>query len=494
MRAGTPEGLVLTKYPMKATLFLGLSVVLCASFAQAEQSHVYPKKNPLVTFTVPDDWKAEVKHDSLFVVSPDGGDVIVEVSMMEAAIDDDAAAVKEARSTVDQDFKKLNLTKSDPAKANGLVVTLLGGEGIDDSGPAHINMALIKHPEAETQVLFSLIASKDKAAKHGAACGAMLNSISAAAPGKAMGGKTKAPAASAHAYSYPEGKPLIDLTIPADWQAKFKSGALFTNPKDDSSYFISITPMKTSSADPAAAVKEAKDQTEELFKNVKYQETQKTEGGGVEILLINAKGEDQEGKANINLWIVGQEGQDTLLLVKCISSQEAFEKHGEAGLELIRSIKAHGKGGSVQTYSYPDKKKPSFVMELPSDWNLEADANGAFVVSADKLFTLNIIPIDVEHINEAMVSIMKKVSAKYESVVWNDGGDPKVNIDEATGNTLVANEGVGKGKGVEHKLSVYQFAKKGSDKFFVISAWAPMKEADTNGEAALKMLSSIKLN
>jgi hypothetical protein len=162
---------------MKASLFLCLTALFCTSFAKADQTLEFPKKNPLVKFIAPDDWKTQEKNGSLFVVSPDGGDVIVEVMMMDAAIDDDAAALKEAKGTVDQDFKNLKLTKTDPTKANGLTVTLYGGEGEDKNGVAHINMVLLKHPDATHQILFSLIASKENASKHGAACGAMFNSL-----------------------------------------------------------------------------------------------------------------------------------------------------------------------------------------------------------------------------------------------------------------------------------------------------------------------------
>ena len=46
---------------------------------------------------------------------------------------------------------------------------------------------------------------------------------------------------------------------------------------------------------------------------------------------------------------------------------------------------------------------------------------------------------------------------------------------------------------MDHKLGVYQFAKKGAEKFFILSVWAPMAEAEANGETVLKMLTSIEL-
>ena len=36
-------------------------------------------------------------------------------------------------------------------------------------------------------------------------------------------------------------------------------------------------------------------------------------------------------------------------------------------------------------------------------------------------------------------------------------------------------------------------AKKGAEKFFILSVWTPMAEAQANGEAALEMLTFIEL-
>ena len=60
----------------------------------------------------------------MFVVSPDGGNVIVEVMTMEAGMKDQAPALKEAKGVVDGDFKKLVLSPLDPTDSNVLNVTL----------------------------------------------------------------------------------------------------------------------------------------------------------------------------------------------------------------------------------------------------------------------------------------------------------------------------------------------------------------------------------
>jgi hypothetical protein len=329
---------------MKASLFIALSSLLYSSLAQADQSLSYPKKGPLVSFTAPDDWEAEMKDTSLFVLSPDGGDVIIEVMTMEADVDDQKGALEEAKSTVDQDFKELTLDHLGTTEAKGLTLSMYSGNGTDKHGEALINMLILKHPSAKHPILFSIITSMESASKYAAATTALMDTI------------------------------------------------------------------------------------------------------------------------------------------KATDSDAAKPMAGEST-------------GAVQKYSFPDKDNATFEMDVPADWTLEADAKGAWISSTDKKFTMNVIPIDVEHIEDGMTNITQQVSSKYDEVVWNEGGEPKVHIDEATGNTLISSEGVGKGGGYDHKLGVYQFAKKGSEKFFILSAWSPLKLADgPNGEAALKMLMSVKLH
>lgn len=299
--------------------------------------------------------------------------------------------------------------------------------------------------------------------------------------------------------SFPGDKPVIDISFPSGWELKPKSGSLYAHPEGDSGYFMSLSELEATSADPTAAVEEVKEGIAELFKNVKYQEPQTTEAGDLDIMLLNAKGEDDDGVANINVWMIAKKGEETLLVLKCVSSQAAFEKYAEIGGEIINSITSHDAGGSAtnsgaakQTYAYPDKENPTFVMDVPADWTIEADDKGAFVSAADKKFTATIIAIDMEHIMEATDSIGKDVTARYQSVNWNEGGKPTTKIDEATGMTVTSNEGIGVGKdGSTHKLGLFQFAKKGSDKFYVVTTWAPENAVADNAEGILMMLSSI---
>lgn len=326
---------------MKASLTLCLAVLFAAISLKADQTLGYPKKSPLVSFTAPDDWTTKVTGGSLFVVSPDGGDVIVEVMSMEAAVDDDAAAIKEAKSTVDQYFKNLKLTKSDPTETNGLVVTLLGGEGEDDSGPAHINMALIKHPGAKSQILFSLIASKENAAKHGDACGAMMNSIAAAA------GKPQAAATGAgkvQTFSYPdEAKPDFTVDFPADWKLKKTDEGVYVESPDK---MVATNVIMVDKAEVADAEKALQKNVGERFKEVvwnggKEPEVNKDEALGLTATFQNAQASNGEGteRFGVNLLSYVRKSGDKSLILLSQFPLRALDKHADAMEAMGRSIK-----------------------------------------------------------------------------------------------------------------------------------------------------------
>jgi hypothetical protein len=293
---------------------------------------------------------------------------------------------------------------------------------------------------------------------------------------------------------FPGESPLIRMAFPEEWELNSNEGILYAHPKDDAAYFMSLSTLEATSEDPEAAMVEAKTQIAESFENVEYTDPQTTEAGGLDVMLVNAKGQDQDGVANINLWLIAKEGVETVVMLKCVSSQEAFEQYGELGAEVINTIAAYEGDVTLLSYSYPDEANPTFTFHYPEGWGLAADEAGAYLEAPDKLFTLNVVPIDMEHVADGMTNIMQQISAKYDGVVWNEDGEPEVQIDEASGNTLIISNGVGTGGGIEHKLGVFQYAKQGAGKFFVLSTWAPMDEVEANFEAAQAILNSIELN
>jgi hypothetical protein len=82
---------------------------------------------------------------------------------------------------------------------------------------------------------------------------------------------------------------------------------------------------------------------------------------------------------------------------------------------------------------------------------------------------------------------------RYESVVWNEGGKPTVKQDEETGMTVTVNDGIGThADGTKHRLGLYQYAKIGSKKFYVVNTWALESGLRENAKAIDAMLESIR--
>lgn len=147
--------------------------------------------------------------------------------------------------------------------------------------------------------------------------------------------------------------------------------------------------------------------------------------------------------------------------------------------------------GDSQTYAYPDADEPQFSMELPADWTVETDSQGAWIVAADKKFTTSVAVINPADVADAVESIKEQTGGRFASIAWSETVAPQT--DPATGVTFRATEGSAKDKGVKYQVGIYVFSKKGSAKTFILATWAPDAQLSANNEAMLYMLSSAKL-
>ncbi|MFO1485849.1 MAG: hypothetical protein U1F71_20985 [Verrucomicrobiaceae bacterium] len=163
---------------MKASLLLLFALLSLTQLAAADQSLVYPEKDSLISFSVPDNWKAEFKDESLFVTPPGDESVIIEVMEMEAGVDDAEGAIKEAKATMD-DFKNMKYDEIQKGETNGLGIMILNAQGEDADGKANINLVLLSKPGLKNFILLSCISSQVGSEKHGAAIGSLLGSLKA---------------------------------------------------------------------------------------------------------------------------------------------------------------------------------------------------------------------------------------------------------------------------------------------------------------------------
>jgi len=142
------------------------------------------------------------------------------------------------------------------------------------------------------------------------------------------------------AVDFPKAAPLVTFSLPDTWVVDLDDEGLLATPtKDDESVIVELSELEAGLDSFDAAVKEAKETVSE-FKNMKYDEMQKGEKDGLGIAILNAEGEDEDGKAFINLVLLAKPGAKGFILLSCISSKEGSNKHGAAIGALIGSIKA----------------------------------------------------------------------------------------------------------------------------------------------------------
>ena len=142
------------------------------------------------------------------------------------------------------------------------------------------------------------------------------------------------------AIDFPKDAPVLTFSVPESWEAGIKDDLLTVTPsKDDDSVIIQVDEMAAGPNDFDAAVKEAKETISE-FKNLKYDAIEKGMKDGLGIAILNAEGEDEDGKAFINLVLLAKPDSKNFILLSCISSKEGSDKFGPAIGAMIGSLKA----------------------------------------------------------------------------------------------------------------------------------------------------------
>jgi len=144
----------------------------------------------------------------------------------------------------------------------------------------------------------------------------------------------------------------------------------------------------------------------------------------------------------------------------------------------------------MQTYAYPSEDAADFTMDVPSDWAIESDDKGAWIVSADKQFTTSVVVVDTGDIEDAVNSMKDQVGKRYSEVEW---AEPTSHTNPKNGVVLEGNDGLAEDKGVKFKVGVYVFSKDGSDKAYILNTWAPEATLMNNGAGIMSMLSTAEL-
>lgn len=137
---------------------------------------------------------------------------------------------------------------------------------------------------------------------------------------------------------FPQGKPEVSIAVPEGWKSHFEEGKLYVTTKDELSVVVEVSALKSSKQEGSKALEEMKKEVNSAFKNVTFQPMQEGGSNNVGLYILNAKGEDENGKVNINAIMVTNGDNDKLYFVFVAASPEGSKEFGEQIAEVLGSI------------------------------------------------------------------------------------------------------------------------------------------------------------
>jgi hypothetical protein len=139
--------------------------------------------------------------------------------------------------------------------------------------------------------------------------------------------------------TYPKAEPMISMSVPEGWEAEWEEDLLYLRADDEDNVVVEVSALKATKQEGAKALEEMKATVQEAFKNVEWKPMQEGGSNNVGIYILNGKGEDDQGKANINAIMVTNGDNDKLFMVFVAASPEGSEKYGAQIDALLKSLK-----------------------------------------------------------------------------------------------------------------------------------------------------------
>lgn len=139
--------------------------------------------------------------------------------------------------------------------------------------------------------------------------------------------------------TYPKAEPVISLAVPEGWEMEWEDDLLYLRADDDDNVVVEVSALKATKQEGAKALEEMKATVQESFKNVEWKPMQEGGSNNVGIYILNATGEDDSGKANINAIMVTNGDNDKLFMVFVAASPEGSKEYGAEIDALLKSLK-----------------------------------------------------------------------------------------------------------------------------------------------------------
>ncbi len=145
---------------------------------------------------------------------------------------------------------------------------------------------------------------------------------------------------------------------------------------------------------------------------------------------------------------------------------------------------------SSRTYSFPPEGTPQFTMLVPGGWELESDADGAWMVSRDKTCTASVLAVDPAELENAVEAVKKQQAGRFERIEWQEA---PAGQDQAGGMEVRTWEGAAVDQGAAHRIGLHTLAKAGAGKAFLLVFWTPEAAAEANADGIRQMLGTARI-
>ena len=330
-------------HPPMTKFSITCTALLLSNFPSwADQVIHFPEADPVVAFAAPDDWEAKEKNGSLFVLSPDGEGVIVELSTLEAKTGETKVAIEEAKKTISE-FKDLKYGDLVETTSNTLDVTLLSADGEDKHGEASINLMLLGAPEAEHPVLVSMIFTKEGKEKYSEGSNLITKSLQPSPKAKtAKPDKDEADAEKAgdvQKFAYPaKGKADYSLEFPADWTLETTDEGAHVVSADKG---IGMNIVMVDMADIKVAVESMKKKVGADYDSIEWSDPIEHDDAARKVKVASHDGNAMDGdtKYKVTFAQFTKKGSGKFMIILTQAPENAMTANGEALMKILMSFK-----------------------------------------------------------------------------------------------------------------------------------------------------------
>lgn len=261
---------------------------------------------------------------------------------MEAGMDDEKAALAEAKDSINE-FKKLKFDATQHATSNTLGVTILNAEGEDKHGPAKIALLILGAPKAKYPILASFISSPDGHKTHLDAINGIIKSLQPSPKGSAAKAAKDEPASSGNAqtFAYPaKGKPTYSFEIPADWKMQKSDEGVNIVSADQG---IGMNVLTIDMAGVETAAEAIKKRVGADYKSIEWAPPmeKKEADKGIHVKSEDATAMDDDGKYKVSVLQLIKKGSDKFIVIIVQAPEKAVTAGGEACMKFLMSMKVN---------------------------------------------------------------------------------------------------------------------------------------------------------